>query len=97
MVKKGRIAKFMARKAGFHARMGKIGLRMGENTTRIGIVRRVMRPDFTGFGVPEHHGDCSALRCSSKAAISASKSGHRVDVGLEEEQRADDKISYYRR
>jgi hypothetical protein len=31
------------------------------------------RADVSGFGVPEHPDNGSALKCSSKAAISASK------------------------
>jgi hypothetical protein len=38
------------------------------------------RAEVTGLGVPEHHGDRSAFQCSSNAALSVSKSGHRVDV-----------------
>ena len=35
----------------------------------------------TGFGEPQHHRDGSACQGSAKVAISASKSGHRMDAG----------------
>ena len=42
------------------------------------------RADVTGFGVPEHHGDGSALPMLVQSGSLSLKPGHRVDVGLGE-------------